>query len=147
MSGRRNNEQPLTASYAAMDISGRDIHRYYFQRYNWIVKNICSHIHIVFSYSSRRSTVQPVSLLKIIFDGFSIFLGLFIFVYLMLFYYLAFFWIVLSTWLVFKYIVKPVRRPFLCSDLNLYHPKPPENVIPTWLLFVCAIIIPSIIVR
>lgn len=46
----------------------------------------------------------------------------------------------------FKYLVKPVRRAFLCSDLNLYHPPPEKKVFPTWLLFVCAIIIPLIIV-
>jgi hypothetical protein len=80
MSSRGSSEQPLTASYGALDISAADIRRYYFQRYNWIVKNICSHIHIVFMYSSRQSIVQPVSLLKIIFDGISIILGLFIFI-------------------------------------------------------------------
>ncbi|CAF0930186.1 unnamed protein product [Adineta steineri] len=76
---------------------------------------------------SRQSIVQPVSLLKLIFDGFSIIL-------------------VLSTWLIFKYIVRPVRRPFLCSDLNLYHPKPPKNVIPSWLLFLCGVIVPIIVI-
>jgi hypothetical protein len=76
---------------------------------------------------SRQAILQPVSLLKLIFDGLALI-------------------IVLLTWLLFKYFVKPVRRAFLCSDLNLYHPPPVKKVIPTWLLFICAILIPLIII-
>jgi phosphatidate phosphatase len=76
---------------------------------------------------SRQAILQPVSLLKLIFDGLSLI-------------------IVLLTWLLFKYFVKPVRRAFLCSDLNLYHPQPEKKVFPTWLLFICAILIPLIII-
>ncbi|CAF0971743.1 unnamed protein product [Adineta ricciae] len=79
------------------------------------------------SIRSSPSIAQPVSLLRLIFDGLSLLL-------------------MLSTWLIFKYIVRPVRRPFLCSDLNLYHPKPPHNVFPTWLLFVCAVIVPVVFI-
>ncbi|UJR14055.1 hypothetical protein I4U23_001052 [Adineta vaga] len=79
------------------------------------------------SIPSHQTIARPVSLIKIIFDGLS-------------------FLLILSTWLIFKYIVRPVRRPFLCSDLNLYHPKPPKNVFPTWLLFVCAVVVPIIII-
>ena len=56
------------------------------------------------------------------------------------------FWIVVIAWLLFKYLVKPVKRAFLCSDLSLYHPPPVKKVFPTWLLFICAIVIPIIIV-
>ncbi|CAF1093839.1 unnamed protein product [Adineta ricciae] len=76
---------------------------------------------------SRAPIIQPVSALKLVFDGLSLV-------------------IVLLTWLMFKYLVKPVRRAFLCSDLSLYHPPPEKKVFPTWLLFVCAIIIPLIII-
>ncbi|CAF3057085.1 unnamed protein product [Rotaria sp. Silwood2] len=76
---------------------------------------------------SRQSISQEISLLKLIFDGVSLVL-------------------VLTTWLILKYFVKPVRRPFLCSDLDLYHPKPAKTVIPTWLLVVCAVIVPLIII-
>ena len=54
--------------------------------------------------------------------------------------------LVLLTWLALKYFVKPVRRAFLCSDLSLYHPPPIKKVFPTWLLFVCAIVVPLIVV-
>lgn len=57
-----------------------------------------------------------------------------------------FFCIVVIAWLLFKYLVKPVKRAFLCSDLSLYHPPPVKKVFPTWLLFICAIVIPIIIV-
>jgi len=56
------------------------------------------------------------------------------------------FLIVLAAWLILKFLVKPVRRAFLCSDLNLYHPKPPKNVFPTWLLAVCAVVIPFFLI-
>jgi phosphatidate phosphatase len=71
--------------------------------------------------------LQPVSLLKLVFDGLALILVLF-------------------AWLLFKFLVKPVRRAFLCSDLNLYHPPPVKKVFPTWLLFICAIVIPLIII-
>jgi len=75
---------------------------------------------------SRPAILRPVSFLKILFDAASLI-------------------IVLLTWLGFKYLVKPVERAFLCSDLSLYHPPPIKKVFPTWLLFVCAIIVPLII--
>jgi len=53
---------------------------------------------------------------------------------------------VLFSWLLIKYFVHPVRRAFLCSDLNLYHPTPKKKVFPTWLLFVCAIILPIAVI-
>ncbi|CAF1012144.1 unnamed protein product [Rotaria sp. Silwood1] len=77
--------------------------------------------------SNNQKMLKPVSLLKIVFDGLALI-------------------IVLSTWLIFKYFVKPVRRAFLCSDLNLYHPPPEKKVFPTWLLFICAIIIPLVVI-
>ena len=77
--------------------------------------------------SSRQPVLQPVSFLKLIFDTVSLI-------------------IVFLSWLLLKYLVKPVRRSFLCSDLSLYHPPPEKKVFPTWLLFVCAIIIPLIVV-
>lgn len=76
---------------------------------------------------SQRTLTKTTSTLKLIFDLISLIL-------------------VLIIWLLLKYFVKPIRRPFLCSDLSLYHPKPPVNVFPTWLLFVCAIIIPIILI-
>ncbi|CAF2994059.1 unnamed protein product [Rotaria sp. Silwood2] len=76
---------------------------------------------------SNQKILQPVSLLKVVFDGLALI-------------------IVLFTWLLFKYLVKPVRRAFLCSDLNLYHPPPEKKVFPTWLLFTCAIAIPLVII-
>ncbi|CAM4852697.1 unnamed protein product [Rotaria socialis] len=76
---------------------------------------------------SLQSTTQEISLLKLIFDGFSILL-------------------VFSPWLIFKYLVKPIRRSFLCSDLNLYHPKPIKTAVPTWLLVIYAVVIPVIII-
>lgn len=76
---------------------------------------------------SRPAILQPVSLLKIIFDTLS----------------LA---VVFLSWLAFKYFIKPVRRAFLCSDLSLYHPPPVKKVFPTWLLFVCSIIVPLIVI-
>ncbi|CAF4675051.1 unnamed protein product [Rotaria sp. Silwood1] len=76
---------------------------------------------------SHQSISQEISLLKLIFDGVSLLF-------------------VLAVWLLFKYFVKPVRRPFLCSDLNLYHPKPVKTVIPTWLLVVYSVVIPLIII-
>ncbi|CAF3145574.1 unnamed protein product [Rotaria socialis] len=76
---------------------------------------------------SRQKILQPISLLKLVFDGLS----------------LA---IVLLAWLLLKYLVKPVRRAFLCSDLSLYHVEPQKKVFPTWLLFLCAIGIPLIII-
>ncbi|CAF1011448.1 unnamed protein product [Rotaria sordida] len=76
---------------------------------------------------SQQSISQEVSLLKLIFDGLSLVL-------------------VLSLWLLLKYFVKPFRRPFLCSDLDLYHPKPVKTAISTTLLFICAVVIPLIII-
>ncbi|CAF1089501.1 unnamed protein product [Rotaria sordida] len=76
---------------------------------------------------SNQKILRPISLLKIVFDGLALI-------------------IVLAAWLIFKYFVKPVRRAFLCSDLNLYHPPPEKKVFPTWLLFICAIIIPLVII-
>ncbi|CAF1314249.1 unnamed protein product [Rotaria sp. Silwood1] len=38
-----------------------------------------------------------------------------------------------------------IRRSFLCSDLNLYHPPPTHEVFPNRLLFFCAFIIPLIV--
>ncbi|CAF1247469.1 unnamed protein product [Rotaria magnacalcarata] len=76
---------------------------------------------------SRQKILQPISLLKLVFDGLS----------------LA---IVLLTWLLLKYLVKPVRRAFLCSDLSLYHAEPQKKVFPTWLLVLCAIGIPLVII-
>ncbi|CAF1015006.1 unnamed protein product [Rotaria magnacalcarata] len=76
---------------------------------------------------SLQSTTQEISLLKLIFDGFSILL-------------------VFSPWLIFKYLVKPIRRSFLCSDLNLYHPKPIKAAVPTWLLAIYAVVLPVIII-
>ncbi|CAF4108573.1 unnamed protein product [Rotaria magnacalcarata] len=74
-----------------------------------------------------QSTTQEISLLKLIFDGFSILL-------------------VFSPWLIFKYLVKPIRQSFLCSDLNLYHPKPIKAAVPTWLLAIYAVVLPVIII-
>ncbi|CAF0765767.1 unnamed protein product [Adineta steineri] len=76
---------------------------------------------------SRTAILQPVSAMKLVFDGVSLV-------------------IVLLTWLLFKYLVKPVKRAFLCSDLSLYHPPPEKKVFPTWLLFVCAIGIPLVVI-
>lgn len=60
--------------------------------------------------------------------------------------FLSSFRIVVIAWLLLKYFVKPVRRAFLCSDMSLYHPPPEKKVFPTWLLFICAIVIPIILV-
>jgi phosphatidate phosphatase len=76
---------------------------------------------------SHRSIQKPISLIKLIFDGASLVL-------------------VLALWLILKYFIKPIRRAFLCTDLNLYNPPPPKSVFPTWLLFVCAILIPVILI-
>jgi hypothetical protein len=53
---------------------------------------------------------------------------------------------VLAAWLTLKYAVRPVRRAFLCSDMDLYRLRPPSNVFPVWLLVVCAIVLPAIVV-
>jgi len=76
---------------------------------------------------SHQSILKPISLFKLIFDGASLI-------------------IVLATWLILKYFVKPIRRAFTCSDLNLYHLEPAVTTIPTWLLFVCAIVIPVVFI-
>ena len=110
-----------------------------------IIFNMCHAIIFVLN-SSRAPIIQPVSALKLVFDGLSLVIGMYVETnspYLPS----LLFSIVLLTWLMFKYLVKPVRRAFLCSDLTLYHPPPEKKVFPTWLLFVCAIIIPLIIVR
>jgi hypothetical protein len=109
-----------------------------------IVKNIFFLLYKLIDFS-RPSILQPVSLLKLIFDGLSLLIGISFF-YLFVGTLSFSFGIVLLTWLLFKYLVKPVRRAFLCSDLSLYHPPPEKKVFPTWLLFVCAIIIPLIVV-
>ena len=94
---------------------------------------------------SRTPILQPISFLKLVFDGVSLVVGRksYLFAGIIIYFFLK---IVLATWLLFKYLVKPVRRAFLCSDLNLYHPPPEKKVFPTWLLFICAIIIPLIVV-
>jgi hypothetical protein len=109
-----------------------------------IVKNILFLFYKLIDFSPQ-SILQPVSLLKLIFDGLSLLIGISFF-YLFVGTLSFSFGIVLLTWLLFKYLVKPVRRAFLCSDLSLYHPPPEKKVFPTWLLFVCAIIIPLIVV-
>lgn len=96
--------------------------------------------------SSRPTVAQPVSLLKLVFDGLALVLGKIAIYSLSLTGNLFSFWVVLIAWLLFKYLVKPVRRAFLCSDMNLYHPPPQKKVFPSWLLFVCAIVIPILIV-
>ncbi|CAF1096736.1 unnamed protein product [Adineta steineri] len=48
----------------------------------------------------RTAILQPVSALKLVFDGISLV-------------------IVLLTWVLFKYLVKPVKQAFLCSDCSL----------------------------
>ncbi|CAF1062906.1 unnamed protein product [Didymodactylos carnosus] len=77
------------------------------------------HLAHVERHSNR---MKPISAIKILFD-------------------------IALSWLLLKYLIKPVRRGFLCSNLNLYHPQPVQKVIPTWLLFVLAVILPIFVVR
>ncbi|CAF0871689.1 unnamed protein product [Didymodactylos carnosus] len=63
------------------------------------------------SHVERRSNrLKPISAIKILFDAASLI-------------------IIALSWLLLKYLIKPVRRAFLCSDLNLYHPQPVKKII------------------